>query len=92
MKILGHEFQLIADDRLLLQSDDDGRMHAKTLKIIYNPRLPLSRQQETIQHEIFEAISELLELNMPHQMLTAVSEALYTVYKDNPEILEKIYK
>ena len=39
-------------------------------------------------HEIIEAITHRLSLEMPHEMLQQLHEGLFTVIRDNPKLLK----
>jgi len=45
-------------------------------------------QKTTLLHEIIEALSYRLELNLKHSQITALEGGLFQVIKDNPKLLE----
>ena len=50
----------------------------------------LDCRRETLLHEIIEALRALLELQIPHPDLTALSAGLYAVLRDNPKLVRKL--
>jgi hypothetical protein len=81
MKILGADFTVeLMTDR---DSNDLGDCYNRY------QRLRLQRDQhpdsmmETLIHEILEAINTKLELNLEHQVISALGASLFAVLKDN---------
>ena len=45
--------------------------------------MPKSRQEEALLHEVIEAMNYHLEVELEHNKLTAISEALYMILIEN---------
>lgn len=87
IKILGHQYQYIVDNKLGISDGTAGQCCPGLLRITIDPSVPVSRQEEALLHEIFEALIYHLgcQKEISHQVMTSLSEALYAVMKDNPE-------
>ena len=88
MKILGHEYKVLFDTEQGLRRGSSGSCCPSTLTIWIDPTYPVSVQQESLLHEIEEALRYHLncsDATYNHQLLSALSEARYQVIKDNPQ-------
>ena len=81
IKVLGHEFSVNMVD--LSETDTFGNMNPNTCAIRLNKNKCQSQIEETLLHEIIEAIDNNLELKFEHPQITALSATLYQVLKDN---------
>ena len=88
IKILGHTYDLILDERLNQKEGSVGLFSANTNEIKIDSTFLQSRQEEGLLHEIFESMRYHLNMTdaLSHQNLSALSEVLYQVMKDNPHI------
>jgi hypothetical protein len=88
LKILGHEVDLNYDDKLLHKRDSVGTYCANLLTIMIDPTYPVTRQEEGLLHEVFEAIRFHLNCQdtVNHALMSSISEVLYQVIKDNPDV------
>jgi hypothetical protein len=88
MKILGHNVDVIYDDKLTFKRDTVGTYCANLLQIKIDPNYPVSRQEEGLLHEIFEAIRFHLNCSdaISHTLMSSMSEVLYQIIKDNPDV------
>ncbi|MFA6290166.1 MAG: hypothetical protein WC637_00215 [Victivallales bacterium] len=88
IKILGHNVELIYDDKWSHKRNTVGTYCANELTITIDPTYPVTRQEEGLLHEIFEAI--LFHVNcsetLSHALMSTISEMLYQIIKDNPDI------
>lgn len=79
IKIAGHIFPVEEVDGLA----DSGSTDTQLNKILINKNLCQSNKESTILHEVLEAINALYDLNLPHQTIQTLEQALYQIYKDN---------
>jgi hypothetical protein len=88
LKILGHEVDFIYDDKLIHKRDTVGTYCANLLTITIDPTFPITRQEEGLLHEVFEAIRFHLTCSdrIDHTLMSSISEVLYQIIKDNPEV------
>ena len=52
-------------------------------KIIIDSSLPEDKKQETLLHEIIEALNGYFSLDLDHEVITTLGFGLYQVLKDN---------
>lgn len=52
-------------------------------KIVIDESLPQDKKEETLLHEIIEALSGYYSLNLDHEVITTLGFGLYQVLKDN---------
>jgi hypothetical protein len=88
LKILGHEVDLIYDDKLLHKRDSVGTYCANLLTIKIDPTVPVTRQEEGLLHEVFEAIRFHTDSGdiVSHALMSTMSEVMYQIIKDNPDV------
>lgn len=87
IKILGHEYDVAFDDLPLKENNQSGYFASASSRIHIDNTQSQSRQQECFLHEVIEAINYHLELKLEHPQISALSEALYCVMKENKEVL-----
>jgi len=81
VKINGHYYSVNIGD---LDSEELGFCKPSENCISINTRKQArSQQEETLLHEIIEAINFNNELKLEHPQITALSTTLYQVLKDN---------
>ena len=84
VKILGHEYLVCYDEKIFMTENSGcAKACANTLEIKLSPQVPESRQAEAFMHEIFEMIKYTLNIELEHSDLSAVSEILFAVIRDN---------
>ncbi len=83
MKILGHDYEIRNDPNVYLENDTVGQVCFRGLWIKLDSSAPITRYEEALLHEIIEALNYHLELKLDHEVLTALSEALFAVLDDN---------
>lgn len=82
-KILGHKYQLQITNIPMLKQSTIATCCSNTLTIEISNIFPQSRQEEALFHEIIEALDYHLGLKLEHDKITALSEGLFQVFKDN---------
>jgi hypothetical protein len=83
IKILGHIYNITLSVEPQLGSGTSGKCCANLLRIDLDSSTPATRRDEALLHEIIEALKFHLELNLEHSDLSALSEGLYAVMRDN---------
>jgi hypothetical protein len=86
IKIGGHWYEIKEIDMWsVAHSQDYGSMDFESATIMLNGNSTIteSRKNETLLHEILEAINAQHELELPHATLTTLSEVLFQVLVDN---------
>ena len=83
VKILGHKYSVEIKDRMFLRENNAGRACANTLEITLAGGLPESRGAEAFLHEIIEMLKYTLQVDIKHEDLSALSEGLFSVIRDN---------
>lgn len=94
LKILGHDYEVAVDSTLASTRGLAGLCDLRTSAITIDGEQSAGRREETLMHEVFEALDYHLELGLKHRQITALSEGLYAVLKTNDivETLEFITK
>jgi hypothetical protein len=88
MKVLGHEVDVIYDDKWHFKRNTVASYCANMLQITIDPTFPVSRQEEGLLHEIFEAIRFHTDSGdvVSHALMSTMSEIMYQIIKDNPDV------
>lgn len=86
VKIFGLLYDLIFDTASCRRENRRGASNASYLDITIDPSFPISSQEETLLHEIFELIDYNLELGLDHKTIMALGVVMHQVIKDNPRI------
>ena len=81
VKVLGHDYKILMVD--LNETDQFGTMNQNTLIIRLNKNKAQSQINETLLHEIIEALNHDLEIGLEHRQISAIEAGLYQVLKDN---------
>jgi len=85
INILGKEFDIIYEDF----SDHAGTEYNGALEVctqkmwINTHRTHIQQQEESLIHEITEAINIMCDINLKHQDIQTISAVLYQVLSDN---------
>lgn len=53
-----------------------------------NDKYSEEQKQCTLVHEVLHGISDMYQLNMPEGLVARLADAIYTVVKDNPNMLK----
>ena len=84
VKICGHEYSVRFDKNLFATNDTGGKACANMLEItLADGDFPESRRAEVFLHEIIEMIKYTLQADLDHKDLSAISEVLFAVIRDN---------
>jgi len=83
IKIGGHNFEVIIDNRNRGGSNDIGSCCHTEGKIYLEENVNQSTKESTLFHEIIEAINYIYELDLDHNKITVLEATLYQVLKDN---------
>ena len=81
MRILGSDFEVSYMDNADSNDMGDCCIRAQRLRIQKNQHR--EAQLETLMHEILEAINIKLETDLPHDKITSISCAFFSVLRDN---------
>lgn len=83
IKILGQEMtvELTHPKQIGIKGDYDERYNL--IRIRHDKDIPLSQQEDTLLHEIFEAIIDLTCINIDHAAMSVIATVLYQVLRDN---------
>lgn len=83
LKVLAHTYTVNESNEPQLGRGTSGSCCSNLLKIELDSSMPQTRKEETFLHEIFEALIYHLDIKIEHTDLSALSEGLYTVMRDN---------
>lgn len=87
VKILGHEYEVSFDKKDTEGRGEFGNCWVSKLKISIDPESPKSWQNETIIHEIVEALNAQLELKLKHPQINRAASIIHQIAQDNPTLL-----
>ena len=83
IKIFAHEYDFKIDTELNDKAGTTGLFISRLFKIAVDPIGPITKQEETLHHEILEAVLYHLGLKLEHEKIIGISEGMYTVLKEN---------
>ena len=84
VKIGGHIYDVVSmHDHLRVGDGCFGLCDHNNHRILIDRKLPESRQQCTLLHEIIEAINEQYELGLIHPTICTLEQSLYQIFIDN---------
>jgi len=92
LKILGHVYEVIADENLEEHQGAGGLAAIGQNKISYMPTYAPSQCRDVILHESLEIINSCLELNLNHQVIQSLACAMQQLFIDNPQLLAMFKK
>ena len=87
LKVLGFIYQVIEDPQMYKKRNASATSCTNTLNITIDSSFPFPLQQESFIHEIIESLSYHLQLKLDHDTISRLSEGLFAIIKDNPELL-----
>lgn len=90
LNIGGHVITVQFDENLLSDREHYGEWCYRDLSIIINGTSNQTVRQQTLLHEIVEAINELNELGLEHDKIQTLSTALFQVLKHNEDLFGKV--
>jgi len=83
VKIVGHEYEVVMTPRLFASDATSGVCDTARHTITLDENFAESHVAETLLHEIIEGLNYHLELELDHRILSALSEGLFQVLRDN---------
>ena len=83
IKVLAHEYTITINPLLNLETGSMGQCCSNTLKINIDPNVPESCMADTLLHEIIEALKYQMQLEMEHNVVSALATGILTVIRDN---------
>lgn len=87
IKIAGYKIKIIEDDKILPNNSRIGEYSPYEQIIRIAPSLTDQQKNETLIHEIIEAINDIYELGLDHdEQLCKLSVAFHQIIVDNPEL------
>ena len=90
LHILGHTYNVRPHQQLASDDGTPAQVNKRTQEIRYDPSFTSSNIQESIIHEMFEAINYHLEIGLEHKQITALSEAIFDTLKRNGWLAKNI--
>lgn len=90
IKILSHEYELVADPHLSRDRGANGECNCNDLTITLDPTMHNSRLTEVYIHEVLEAFQYHLSLELEHDKLTLLAESISLWLKENHGDVELI--
>ena len=83
IKIGGLTIKVEERNNLASNRDKFGEFSFMEQKIIIDESLPQDKKEETLLHEIIEALNGYYSLNLEHDVITTLGFGLHQVLKDN---------
>jgi hypothetical protein len=84
LKILGIDYEVaLFDAKGLPRFSCAGQFDSHQQKIFIRRGMPADVTEETITHEMLEALTWALGFELPHNQLSALAGGLHQVLKDN---------
>lgn len=86
IKIAGYKVKVMRDDKLIPNESRLGEYSPFEQRISIASNLTKQQKDETLIHEILEAINDIYELGLDHdEQLCKLSVALHQILVDNPK-------
>jgi hypothetical protein len=86
IKLFGHEIDVAIDENLERRTGAYGQFSVNTLNMLLDGQVPQSIRLATIIHESIEAINYFNELNLQHNVISAISTGVFELLADNKDI------
>lgn len=83
IKILGQEIPVELTHPRQIDVKGDYDKFYNLIRIRHEKDISSSQQEDTLLHEIFEAIIDLTCINIDHTVLSVISAVLYQTLRDN---------
>lgn len=83
IKLGGHTIKVKRSPASEIDSAGEYNIFHQLIRIMKDPDIPQDRADEAFQHEIFEAIKYINDLDIGHKDLTVLSEVFFQVVRDN---------
>jgi hypothetical protein len=87
IKIGAREIRVFEVEHLSTDYDTWGDYTARTGVIRIESGIPDDMKEETLVHEVCEAINDIYNLKLSHHRLSVLAVALHQVLKDNPFLI-----
>ncbi len=87
VRIMGMEIKVVPNKRIAVERFAAGEYNQTQCEIAIATDMAPSLQGEVLVHEIIEAVNARLDIDMPHDKLTALASGLYAVICDNPKTM-----
>lgn len=90
LRILGVDYPVEFTDMMKVGGNSDaGCMDSSGCKIFVSNNVNSPQHQRSVLlHEIIEALNYRLELGFQHEKITQLEAGLFSVFRDNPELLD----
>ncbi len=86
IRICGIDYELVADEMVGRENHNLGEFRPGRAQIAIDPKCPPQQINQTLIHEILEAIKWNLSLTLNHAELTAIAAMLHAVLLDNRDV------
>jgi len=90
LRVLGQDVGVVGDDLVGRERECFGEFRPGRCQIAIDPQLDPQQQGETLLHEVLEKLTHGLGIDLEHAGLTALSNGLYAVLRDNTEAVRRI--
>jgi hypothetical protein len=87
LRIIGFDYRVIEDPDLTKKQDSMACHIGNTLQIIIDEGFSDPHKKEALIHELLESLNYLLELGLPHNIITGISQGLFAIVNDNPALV-----
>lgn len=88
IKIAGYIIEIVEDENILANESRIGEYSSYEQKIKLHPGLTEQQKNETLIHEVLEAINDIYELGLEHdEQLCKLSVAIHQIIVDNNNII-----
>lgn len=88
IKLFGHEIQIDIDETLERRTGAYGQFSVNTLSMTLDGQVPQSIRLATVIHESVEAINYFNELNLQHNVISAISTGIFELLADNKDVAQ----
>lgn len=93
IRILGIDYEVIHESTDANGSNNAGQVNNTGCVIrICNNMNSDEHAKCVLLHEIIEAVKYRLELNLEHRDITSLESSLFQVFKDNPKLVDHLFK
>jgi hypothetical protein len=88
--IFGHKVSVKLDENLLSDRGLYGEWCYRDLSIFINGTSVTTVKEQSLLHEIFEAVNEIHELELDHHKIKTLTSAMYQILRSNENLFEKV--
>lgn len=89
IKVGGFIINVLKKPDLMVERNHLGEYHSKYQEIHIEQSSTKQQMEETLLHEIMEAINYHYNLSLEHEKLSLIATVLHQVVKDNPELFKE---